>query len=410
LLNRFETPEDERCYVGGERARRRFATRMLILISLLGCIAMAVLNPIFFPPEALVTYNIVAVLMITSLGIAFYVVGTRQYLEWPWLDFLMFVVMTVGSILLLAGLASTEETTGTTFLGMAVIYIGMIFVYGSIAFVANVRLFLLWAIGLMATYVGYIVLAPIPVFPKVYLVANGSFFFVFAIFVNWEADRRARIIYSGERALEAERVKTEALLYNVLPQPVAERLRAGEVVADAFSDVTVIFVDIVGFSRLAQTLSPGRLVQMLNRFFMIADECAERHGIEKVKTIGDAYLAVSGGTASRGHGAKAALAFGRELIAAMTEEKARTGIDVQIRIGLHTGPVIGGVVGKSRFAYDYWGDTMNIASRIEGSAEPGGISVSAATFYECEEPDAFHAVEAVTLKGVGETVIYRLKR
>lgn len=409
VLARFETESEERAYVRSERARRRFATRMLVLIAIGGFMVMAALNPIFFPAEALVAHNFISMTMIVALGIAYYVIGTDYYLRWPWLDLLMFVANSIGSILIMQGLASTEETTGTTFLGTAVIYIGVILVYGSIAFVANVRLFLLWAGSLMTAYIVYVIAAPIPVFPKVYLITNAMFFFVFAIFVNWEGDRRARLIFTGARALEAEQEKTEELLYNVLPQKVAQRLRQGEVVADSFTDVTVIFVDIVGFSVLAQTLSPGRLVKTLNRFFMIADACATRHGVEKVKTIGDAYLAVSGGTASTDQGAKAALAFARELIVEMREMAGETGIDVQVRVGIHTGPVVGGVVGTSRLAYDYWGDTMNIASRIEGVAEPNGIAVSAATYYECEEPLAFDEGEAITLKGVGDTMVYRYR-
>ena len=105
-------------------------------------------------------------------------------------------------------------------------------------------------------------------------------------------------MFAANAALEAERAKTEELLYNVLPQEVAARLRAGEAVADCFSDLTAIFVDLAGFSALAKRLSPGHLVKLLNTFFSAADRCAERHGLEKVKTIGDAYLAVAGGMAS----------------------------------------------------------------------------------------------------------------
>ena len=122
-------------------------------------------------------------------------------------------------------------------------------------------------------------------------------------------------MFAANLALDAERAKTEELLYNVLPQEVAARLKAGEAVADAFSDVTVVFVDLVGFSRLAKRLSPGHLVQLLNAYFSAADRCCERHGLEKVKTIGDAYLAVAGGMASRGADARAAIAFARDLIA-----------------------------------------------------------------------------------------------
>lgn len=409
VLSRFETESEETAYVMSEREKRRFAIRALTVVGLAGSVIMTALNPIFFPGDALIIYNIVSICMIGAMAIAYFVVGTRYYLEWRWLDFAMFAAVAVAVTLQIAGLASTEDITGTTFLGAAVIYMGIILVFASIAFVANVALFLLWACGLMAIYSAYVVIAPIPIFPKVYLIANVMFFFVFAIVVNWEADRRARLIFAGDRALEAERAKTEELLYNVLPQAVAERLRAGEVVADSFANVSVIFIDIVGFSRLAQTLSPGGLVKLLNRFFMIADACATRHGVEKVKTIGDAYLAVSGGTASSDQGANAALSFAHELIGEMSDVAEETGVDVKVRVGIHTGPVVGGVVGTNRLAYDYWGDTMNVASRIEGVAEPGSIAVSAATYFELADRDAFHPAEALLLKGVGETQVYRMR-
>ena len=134
---------------------------------------------------------------------------------------------------------------------------------------------------------------------RVYTLTNFSTFFVFALYFNWDVDRRARKVFAANVALEAERAKTEELLYNVLPQEVAARLSAGEAVADSFSDLTAVFVDLAGFSTLAKRLSPGHLVKMLNTFFSAADRCAERHGLEKVKTIGDAYLAVIGGMASR---------------------------------------------------------------------------------------------------------------
>ena len=182
-------------------------------------------------------------------------------------------------------------------------------------------------------------------------------------------------MFAANLALDAERAKTEELLYNVLPQEVAARLRAGEAVADAFSDVTVVFVDLVGFSRLAKRLSPGHLVQLLNAYFSAGDRCAERHGLEKVKTIGDAYLAVAGGMASRGADASAAIAFARELIArARGAQSSEHGIELKARVGIHVGPVVGGVIGSRRLAYDYWGDTMNIASRLQGVAPPNGIA------------------------------------
>jgi class 3 adenylate cyclase len=186
---------------------------------------------------------------------------------------------------------------------------------------------------------------------------------------------------------------------------VAARLRAGEAVADSFSDLTAIFVDLVGFSTLSKRLSPGHLVKMLNTFFSAADRCAERHGIEKVKTIGDAYMAVIGGMASHGRDNKAAILFARDLVADLEVIAAETGLPLQARIGIHTGPAVGGVIGSSRLAYDYWGDTMNIASRLQGIAPLGGVAVSEATYFQTRNIQDYVRQSAV-LKGIGETSVY----
>jgi adenylate cyclase len=124
-----------------------------------------------------------------------------------------------------------------------------------------------------------------------------------------------------------------------------------------------------------------------------------------VKTIGDAYLAVAGGMGSRGADSRAALAFARDLIADLEAIAAETGIPFQARIGIHTGPVVGGVIGTTRLAYDYWGDTMNIASRLQAAAPPNGIAVSEATYFQIQNAQAFEA-QTVLLKGIGEAQIF----
>ena len=223
-----------------------------------------------------------------------------------------------------------------------------------------------------------------------------------------EGQRRARKTFAAQRALDIERQKTEDLLFNVLPPEVAQRLREGQAVADSFSDVSVGFIDIVGFSQLARRLSPGMLVKVLNEVFSIADGCADRSGVEKVKTIGDAYLAVAGGQAWGDRGASEAIHFGCEVIRAIRRFAAETGLDVRVRVGIHTGPVVGGVVGSRRYAYDYWGDTMNVASRIEGIAEPDGIAVSESTYFSARDAIDFAGAELHTLKGAGEVKVYRV--
>lgn len=409
LFNRFDDPATEQAYIAEERGKWRPGVRALIVISIGISVAFGLVNPIFFPGEALVLYNIVLLVLIVSLICAWIAVGTDYYLRWRWLDPMQFTLVTIAIVLTMQALASTEDQTGTNFYSMAVINLAVIFVFSALIFVANFRWFLAWAGVLMASYLVFLAVAPIPVFPRVYMVANVGMFFAFAVFVNWVLDYRARIIFETNRELASEKAKTEDLLYNVLPQSIAQRLRAGEAVADSFSDVSVIFTDIVGFSGLAKTLSPGHLVRLLNQFFSIADKCAERHGVEKVKTIGDAYLAVAGGTASASGGAQEAINFARDLIGEVRELAEDSGVNIALRVGVHTGPVVGGVVGSSRLAYDYWGDTMNVASRIEGTARPNGIAVSSATFLQCAGAHDFEPPEVLVLKGVGETEVRHLK-
>ena len=408
VFNRFDDPATEQAYIAEERAKWRPGLRWLTVIALGIFITFAMMNPLFFPADTLVLYNIVSMAMIVSLIVTWVVIGTDYYLRWRWLDPLLFALIALAAVVLMQALADPANETETSLYGMMVINMAVILVFAALSFIANTRWFIAWAFALMGLYLAFLVMAPLPVFPRIYMVANVGMFFAFALFVNWVLDYRARIIFETNRELAAEKAKTETLLYNVLPQQIAQRLRAGEAVADSFSDVTVIFADIVGFSVLARNLSPGHLVRLLNQFFSLADQCAERHGVEKVKTIGDAYLAVAGGTASSSGGALEAINFARDLISEIRALAEATGIDVAVRVGVHTGPVVGGVIGQTRMAYDYWGDTMNVASRIEGVARPNGIAVSAATFHQCAGAHQFEPPEIVVLKGVGETEVRHL--
>jgi class 3 adenylate cyclase len=289
---------------------------------------------------------------------------------------------------------------------MAMVQMAILVVFASVGFAGTFRLFVLWALAVLALFAGWLLTRPgISDISRVYTLTNFSTFFVFALYFNWDVDRRARKVFAANAALEAEREKTEELLYNVLPQEVAARLRAGEAVADSFADLTAIFVDLAGFSPLSRRLSPGHLVKLLNAFFSAADRCAERHGVEKVKTIGDAYLAVAGGMASGGCDSRAAILFARDLIAELEAMAAETGLPLMARIGIHSGPAVGGVIGSTRLAYDYWGDTMNVASRLQGVAPLNGIAASEAAYFQTRAVQDYEPRSAV-LKGIGETRIY----
>ena len=408
FIGTFEDPATERAYVESERTERIPATRFLAGIGIVTLISYMGFNPMHFSAEGSLAYNMAAVPFIALLVGIVALTYTRFYVEKPWVDLIIFSLMTAIMYALVEALGQQASVTEISRFSMGVINFGIIVVFASVGFVATTRLFLGWAVALVLVYGTFLLIADRNIVNVVYSFTNFTTFFTFACFVNWDIDRRARRSYRAWLKLEEERAKTEEMLYNVLPEEVAVRLRKGEVVADSFGDVSVIFVDIVGFSKLARRLSPGHLVKMLNAVFGIADDCAARYGVEKVKTIGDSYLAVAGGTSSERRDALAAIAFARDVIAHVQAYAVKSRLDLSVRVGIHTGPVVGGVIGQHRMAYDYWGDTMNTASRIEGVALPGGIAVSESTYFEACESVEFSEPEDVILKGIGETRIFRV--
>lgn len=407
LFRRFSDVEMERSFVRSERIARGPALRALCVIAAVGLVGYMIANPLILPREQSIAYNIAAFGLIGTLALLFLASRTQYYADHPWVDLPIFILMDVGMAGLVGALADVASITGIPAVSMGLAQKGILVVFASIAFAGNFRLYLLWNVAVFAVLVWWTVGLPVAAVTQAYSLTNASIFFIFAIYFNWELDRRAREIFEAEAELAAEKHKTEELLHSVLPQEVAARLKAGESVADSFSDVTAIFADIVGFSTKARKLSPGLLVKLLNGFFSAADRSAERHGIEKVKTIGDAYLAVAGGIASRGGDARSALSFARDLIEELRSASADAGVELQVRIGIHCGAAVGGVIGSTRLAYDYWGDTMNIAARLQDQAPPNGIAVSESVYLLTRTVQEYEAPESLVLKGVGELPVYR---
>jgi len=194
---------------------------------------------------------------------------------------------------------------------------------------------------------------------------------------------------------------------NMLPSAAVERIRDGRVVADSYSDASVIFIDMVGFSALSKRISPGHLVELLNTFFNHADGCAAMYGVEKVKTVGDSYLAIAGGNFESLNSADDAIAFARGVMACVPDLQRVAGVDdIGLRVGIHSGPVVGGVIGATRMAYDYWGDTVNVAARLQGTAPINGMAVSESTWLRASDRSPFGLPEKIALKGVGETLVF----
>jgi class 3 adenylate cyclase len=213
----------------------------------------------------------------------------------------------------------------------------------------------------------------------------------------------------GRRALAVEQDRSERLLLNVLPSPIAARLKQGEaVIADRFPEVTVLFVDLVDFTQSSDRSTPERVVQVLDDLFTAFDRLAERHGLEKIKTIGDAYMAVGGLPAPRPDHAQAVA----EMALAVREETARhrdpSGQPLALRIGIDTGPVVAGVIGTTKFSYDLWGDTVNTASRMESQGVVGCIQVTERTYQRLGDGYRFERRGPIQIKGKGELVTWFL--
>jgi class 3 adenylate cyclase len=224
----------------------------------------------------------------------------------------------------------------------------------------------------------------------------------------------AAVLLLGEavrtrRALDLERGKSERLLLNVLPAPIAARLKQTDgVIADAFGEVTVLFADLVDFTRRSERVAPEQVVQALNDLFSVFDQLAQQRGLEKIKTIGDAYMVAGGLPDPRPDHAHAVA----EMAMAMRDEVARHtdpgGQPLAVRIGIDTGPVVAGVIGTSKFSYDLWGDTVNTASRMESYGVAGCIQVTARTYQRLKDGYRFERRGPIPVKGKGEIVTYFL--
>ena len=194
----------------------------------------------------------------------------------------------------------------------------------------------------------------------------------------------------------------ERLLLNVLPATIADRLKAGEGrIADYFPEVSVLFADIVGFTSLSATLPPQSLVEMLNELFTQFDELAGRHHVEKIKTIGDCYMAVCGLPEHREDHATRVAGLARDMLDCLRQFNVTRGGDLHIRIGLNAGPVVAGVIGRSKFIYDLWGDTVNTASRMESSSAPDRIHATETIHAALREQYDFEERGEIEVKGKG---------
>ena len=214
---------------------------------------------------------------------------------------------------------------------------------------------------------------------------------------------------TAEEALEKEYKRSEKLLLNVLPKTIAEELKSGaKVIADKFQNTTLLFADIVGFTSFSEKISPEKLVDILNQVFSLFDKLIDKYDMEKIKTIGDAYMVAGGVPTQREDHAKTIADLSLGMIEELSKYNKENDQSFQIRIGIHSGPVVAGVIGIKKFIYDVWGDTVNIASRMESHGVPGRIQVSEQTYTLLKDNYDLESRGEIEIKGKGKLPSYFL--
>jgi class 3 adenylate cyclase len=214
------------------------------------------------------------------------------------------------------------------------------------------------------------------------------------------------------KQLQQEQEKSEKLLLNILPAPIAERLKAGEnVIVDNFPDVTILFADLVQFTKLASQISPAELLSKLNDIFLAFDTLLDSYKLEKIKTIGDAYMLVGGLLIKHKNHAAAVANMAVDMIDAINHLNKKNNTNLNIRIGIHSGEVVAGIIGKNKFNYDLWGDSVNVASRMESQSIAGNIQISEQTYNRVKYTNEFIFTkrEKLNIKGKGKMQTYFLK-
>lgn len=227
-------------------------------------------------------------------------------------------------------------------------------------------------------------------------------------------ERSARNEFASSREVIRSHGRITELLHSMLPPEIVSRIQAGEtLIADLLEEVSIVFADIVGFTELSRRVTASELVAILNRIFSAFDEAAEIHGMHKIKTIGDAYMAVGGlggQSEHKGDAAAGAVALAQSMIEIVQKLSEQLGVSLRVRVGVHLGPVVAGVIGVSRPAYDCWGQTVNLASRLESAAAPGAILISETTWQALNGRYPTRALGEVELKGIGATTVFELIR
>jgi class 3 adenylate cyclase len=240
-----------------------------------------------------------------------------------------------------------------------------------------------------------------------------NYFFISAniigMFTSYVLESYTRTDFMQKRFLEAEHDKSEKLLLNILPRKIATSLKEkGQIIADDFQETSVLFADIVNFTKLSTSLSPRTVVELLNSLFSHFDALADKYGVEKIKTIGDCYMVAAGVPGPCPSHAHVLASLALDMLEYVQEQRFLNGLHLELRVGINSGPLVAGIIGRRKFIYDLWGDTVNTASRMESHGSSGRIQISRSTYELLKEDFLCEAVGEIFVKGKGKMDVWYL--
>lgn len=353
------------------------------------------------PQLWLIVYGVICPAIIAVLGLTF-----SRHFERFMQEAVSIVMLLGGLVVILITALASPPGNYSYYAGLILIlmysytFIRLRFIYATIVTWITIAVYEVVAIAIIKT--------PLPI-----LLVNNYYFLsanLIGMISGYRIERYIRRDFKQRQQLEIEKEKSEHLLLNILPKSIADEIMTNprEVIVDRFQDVTILFADLVGFTDLSSRIPPRALVEYLNEIFSVLDDLVERYGLEKIKTIGDGYMAAGGLPVSQpDHAhivAEMALDTQEEIA---KSELAKVG-NLALRIGIHSGPVVAGVIGRKKFSYDVWGSTVNIASRMEYHSAGGKILVSEETYSKIRDDYAFEEREIIDVKGRGGMKTYFL--
>jgi len=397
----FDDPRLERLFLAAylETARKPARATFLLVAALFA--GYATLD-VFLVPDRLGT-----LLVIRGVTIVILLVLTAIAFS-PLYDRLRGWLGLAGS-LVSAGSLLAMQAVAPEFLG-AVLYqdgIGLV-ILGTCTLLRLRMPFLIATVAVIVAM--YLVTAPliglgaVQIVPALFLFTSAA---ALGLLAAYALERAARRSFLDERRIEAERARSERLLRNILPGPIAERLKnSQEPIADHYDEVSILFADLVGFTRMSTTLPPEELVAFLNGVFTEFDRIGDRFRLEKIKTIGDAFMAAAGLLRAMSDPVLACVQCGLDMIQAAHELDPPW----ELRIGVHVGPLVGGILGRRQYLFDLVGDTVNTASRIESAGVPGAVCLSGPAWQRIDHLSVGRSLGRVEVKGKGEIEIVRFER